>query len=105
MVIVICTQTSWTVRLDLIPYQESDLGRDRCSGKQIADVPVVVQSQVPVIQKMQKTVEVPQVQFIDKVIDVPMQRQAQPIDKVVDARGVATPSLWSSTSRSSMSHL
>ena len=52
--------------------------------KQIADVPVVVQSQVPVIQKMQKTVEVLQVQFIDKVINVPMQRQAQPIDKVVD---------------------
>ena len=37
------------------------------SGKQIADVPVVVQSQVLVIQKMQKTVEVPQVQFVDKV--------------------------------------
>ena len=34
--------------------------------------------------KMQKTMEVPQMQFIDKVIDVPMQRQAQPIDKVVD---------------------
>ena len=80
MVIDLCTQTSWTVRLD----QESDLGRDRCSGKQIADVPVVVQSQVPVIQKMQKTVEVPQVQFTDKVIDVPMHRQAQPIDQVVD---------------------
>ena len=64
-------------------YQESDLGRDRFSGKQIADVPVVVLSQVPVIQKMQKTVEVPQMQFIDKVIDA-MQRLAQPIDKVVD---------------------
>ena len=35
-------------------------------------------------QKMQKTMEVPQMQFIDKVIDVPMQRLAQPIDKVVD---------------------
>ena len=33
---------------------------------------------------MQKTVEVPQMQFIDKVIAVPMQSQAQPIDKVVD---------------------
>ena len=60
------------------------LRRDRCSGKQIADVPVVVQSQVPVVQKMQKPVEVPQVHFIDKVNDVPMQRQVQPIDKVVD---------------------
>ena len=36
----------------------------------MADVPVVVQSQVPVIQKIQKTVEVPHM-------------QAQPIDKVV----------------------
>ena len=83
MVIDLCTQTSWTVRLDLIPISRVR-SFNRCSGKQIADVPVVVQSQVPVIQKMQKTAEVPQVQFIDKVIDVPMQRQAQPIDKVVD---------------------
>ena len=41
------------------------------------DVPVVIQRQVPTVQKMQKTAEVPQVQFIDKVVDVPviMQRQ------------------------------
>ena len=45
---------------------------------------VVVLSQVLVFQKIQKTVEVPQMQFIDKVIDVPMQRQAQSIDKLVD---------------------
>ena len=34
------------------------------------DVPVVMQRQVPVIQNVQKTVEVPLVQFIDKVVDV-----------------------------------
>ena len=39
----------------------------------MADVLVVVQSQVPVIQKIQKTFEVPhmQAQPIDKVVDVP----------------------------------
>ena len=31
----------------------------------IADAPAVVQSQVPTIQTVQKTVEVPQVQFLD----------------------------------------
>ena len=42
------------------------------------DVPVVMQRQVPTVQKVQKTVEVPQTQFIDKVVDVPvhMQRRA-----------------------------
>ena len=59
------------------------------SGKQIANVFVVVQSHLPVIQKIQITLEVPQEQFVDKVIDVPMQRQAQPIDKVVDV-----PEVW-----------
>ena len=51
---------------------------------------VVVQSHLLVIQKMQITVEVLRVPFIDKVIDVPMQRQAQPIDKVVDVPEVSS---------------
>ena len=36
------------------------------------DVPVVVQRQVPIAQKVQKTSEVPQMQLIDKVVDVPV---------------------------------
>ena len=51
------------------------------------------QRQVPAIRSVQKTVEVPKVQYIDKVADIPvdMQRQvstiqaAQHIDEVVDA--------------------
>ena len=79
-----CGHTAKVQESIVLPQDRSTPEKNRCSGKKIADVPVVVQSQVPVIEKLQKTVEVPQVQFIDKVIDVPMQRQAQPIDKVVD---------------------
>ena len=45
------------------------------------DVPVVMQRQVPTVQKVQKTAEVPQVQFIDKVVDAPviMKRQVPAI--------------------------
>ena len=36
----------------------------------IADVPVVMQSQVPIIHTVQKTVEGPQSQCLDRVVDV-----------------------------------
>ena len=41
------------------------------------DVPVVMQGRVPSIQPVQKTVEVPQVQFHDRVVDVPVAMQRQ----------------------------
>ena len=41
------------------------------------DVPVMLQRQVPVFQKMRKTVEVPQVQHINKFVDVPVVAQRQ----------------------------
>ena len=52
-------------------------------------MPLLVQCQVRVIQKMQKTVEVRQVQFIDKVVDVPVAWPTpvplvQYIDRIVD---------------------
>ena len=40
-------------------------------------MPVVAQRQVSIIQKVQKTVEVPQTQFIDKVVDFPVHMQRQ----------------------------
>merc|ERR1712066_778885 len=40
-------------------------------------VPVVKQRQVPSIQKIQKTVEVPQVQYVDRIVDVPVVKQRQ----------------------------
>ena len=43
----------------------------------IADMPVVVQRQVPVIQKVQKTVEVQQVQHIDMIVDLPVVKRHQ----------------------------
>ena len=36
-----------------------------------------VQVHVPVVQKVQKTVEVPQVQYEDQVVQVPIQTQAR----------------------------
>ena len=53
------------------------------SSNRVVDVPIMMQRQVPAIQKIQKTVKVPQMQFIDKV-DVPvvMQRQVPTIQKV-----------------------
>ena len=35
-----------------------------------------LQVQVPVVQKVQKTVKVPQVQYEDQVVQVPIQTQA-----------------------------
>merc|ERR1719498_1575908 len=43
----------------------------------VVDIPVQKQRQVPMIQKVQKTVEVPQIQYIDKIVDVPVQKQRQ----------------------------
>merc|ERR1712083_283732 len=50
----------------------------------VVDVPVTKQRQVPSIQKMGRTVEVPQIQYIDRVVDVPVvkQRQVPSIQKV-----------------------
>ena len=42
-----------------------------------ADVPVVLQRQVPVIQQVQETVVVPHVQYYDEVIDVPVVAQCR----------------------------
>ena len=53
------------------------------------DVPVVLQRQVPVIQQVQKTVEIPQVQHTGKIIDVSVATQRgvptmQAVQKTVD---------------------
>merc|ERR1712209_380195 len=55
----------------------------------VVDIPVVQQRQVPTVQTVQKTVEVPQLQFIDKVVDIPVvaQRQipmVQTVEKTVE---------------------
>ena len=42
------------------------------------DVPVMAHRQVHSIQRVQKTVEVPQIQFIDKFVDAPVGVQAEP---------------------------
>ena len=36
------------------------------------DVPVAMPRQTPAIERVQKTVETPQIQFIDSVVDVPV---------------------------------
>ena len=58
----------------------------------IVDVPVVAQSQVPIVRTVQKTVEVPQSQFLDRVVDVPvvMQRQV-PQEQIRDVEETDVP--------------
>ena len=54
------------------------------------DVPVVRQGQVPTVQAVQNTVEVPHVRFLDRVVDVPlvMQRQVpMPVDAARTSSG------------------
>ena len=42
------------------------------------EVPVMVRRQIPLVQRIQKMVEVPQVQYIDKVVDAPVNMQPAP---------------------------
>ena len=53
------------------PAFKSDRSWDEAPGKTVAH------RQVQLIQRVQKMVEVPQVQFIDKVVDIPVIRQRQ----------------------------
>ena len=43
--------------------------------EQLVEVPVTKHVQVPLVQKVQKMVEVPQVEYEDQVVDVPVQKQ------------------------------
>ena len=52
-------------------------------AEEVADAPVMFERQVPMIQKLQKTVEVPRVQHTDKTIDAPVVMQ-QYIDKIIE---------------------
>ena len=50
----------------------------------LIDVPAAAQHQVPAIQRVQRTVEVPKVEFIDKVMDVPGVPNIQSTQKTVE---------------------
>merc|ERR1712227_1168997 len=41
------------------------------------EVPIQKERQVPMVQTVQKFVDVPQVQYIDKVVEVPVQKERQ----------------------------
>merc|ERR1712206_18087 len=43
----------------------------------VVDVPVERQRHVPMIQTVQKFVDVPQIQYVERVVDVPVQREVQ----------------------------
>ena len=68
-----------------------------------ADVPVVMQRQVLVIQKTQRTVDVPLLQYIDTTVDVPVAKRRRLHDEVQrnqdgqEAAGPRTRSRLSST--------
>ena len=57
-------------QLDLKEYVDCTKGE---LNDETIDITVVRQSRVPTIQPVQKTVEVPQVQFLDRMIDVPIE--------------------------------
>ena len=42
-------------------------------------MPVVVQRKVPMVQRVQRTVEVPQIQYVDKIVDAPVVAAHQPV--------------------------
>merc|ERR1712122_408361 len=55
----------------------------------VVDIPVVAQRQIPMVQTVQKTIEIPQLQYIDKVVDVPVVQvvqvpQVQVVEKTVE---------------------
>ena len=49
----------------------------------ITQVQKVKYQDAPLVRKVQKTVEVPQIQYVDKVVDMPV-IQTQYVDKFVD---------------------
>merc|ERR1711945_20320 len=55
----------------------------------VVDIPVVAQRQIPMVQTVQKTIEIPQLQYVDKVVDVPVVQvvqvpQVQVVEKTVE---------------------
>ena len=74
---------------------EEDLEQDS------ADAPVAIHGQVPAIQKAQRTVKAPLVQYIDTIIDVPIvkRRQALHIQTVQKTSEVPQIPRWSSKHR------
>merc|ERR1712135_84199 len=55
----------------------------------VVDIPVVAQRQIPMVQTVQKTIEIPQLQYVDKVVDVPVVQvvqvpQVQIVEKTVE---------------------
>ena len=55
----------------------TDEGVDEMIREVDVDVPVMMEGHIPTLQLVQKTVEVPQVQFHDRVVDVPIAMQRQ----------------------------
>merc|ERR1711945_75660 len=61
----------------------------------VVDIPVVAQRQIPMVQTVQKTIEIPQMQYIDKVVDVPVVQvmqvpQVQVVEKTVEIPEIQT---------------
>ena len=63
---------------DCFPNHSADRHGANRHWNSVVDVPVRVQRQVPLVQRVQKMVKVPQIQFIDKVVDAPLNMQPDP---------------------------
>ena len=72
----------------------------------LKQVPVMLRRQIPLVQKIQKMVEVPQIQFIDKVVDAPvsMQREVQVQEQSDDTMAAVTTGVYPNTSGAMAPH-
>ena len=78
---VICYKTKGEAKSEdaedgCVAYAEAKKITEKFINKDV-DVPVMMQRQEPVTQKVWKTVEVPQVQYVHQIIDVPVVVQCQ----------------------------
>ena len=54
----------------------------------VVDIPVVARRQIPIVPEIQETIESPQVQNINKIVDVPVVQVVQTVQKTVEVSQV-----------------
>ena len=68
----ILPQRQFASRFRRMTVASTVLTADTVPGDRYVDMPAVIQRQVPMNPNMQKTVEVPQIQYVDKIVDAPV---------------------------------
>ena len=72
-------QSAQQLKMAAMPFDERKTfaATEEDLEQNTADLPVVMQRQVPVIRKAQRTVDVPPLQYIDTTVDVPVAKQLE----------------------------